>query len=80
MERIIDFSYPEGASVNDGIKKKLCLLEYVTVDHIAAGVHILGKGATLVKLDIESAYSIIPVHPMDRLLLAMCYRNQIFID
>ena len=28
------FSYPEGASVNDGIKIKLCSLEYVTVDHM----------------------------------------------
>ncbi len=29
----------------------------------------LGKGSLLAKLDIESAYRLIPVHPEDRLLL-----------
>ena len=40
---IVDLSFPEGVSVNNGIEKNLCSLEYVTVDHIAAGVYILGK-------------------------------------
>ena len=58
---IVDLSFPEGASVNDGVKKNLCSLEYVTVDHIAAGVYIMGKGAMLAKLDIKSAYRIVQV-------------------
>ena len=45
---------------SNGIEKNLCSLEYVTVDHIAAGVYILGKGAMLAKLDIKSAYRIVP--------------------
>ena len=46
-------------SVNDHIGKNLCPLKYVTVDHIAARVHTLGKGAMLAKLDIKSAYHIL---------------------
>ena len=34
----------------------------------------------LAKLDIKSAYRIVPVHPEDRPLLAICWRNRIFID
>ena len=77
---IVDLCFPEGPSVNDGIEKYLCLLEYVTVDHIAAGVHILGKGGTLAKLDIKSAYHIVLAHPEDPLLLAMHWTNGIYID
>ena len=31
----------------------------------------VGKGALMAKVDIESAYQLVPVHPQDRPLLAM---------
>ena len=39
-----------------------------------------GKGAVLAKVDIESAYRLIPVHPIDRPLQAMEWEGQIYID
>ena len=77
---ITDLSFPTGFSVNDGIDPLLCTLSYTTVDDIAAAVASLGTGALLAKVDIESAYRLIPVHPADRCLQAIQWENHIFID
>ena len=63
---ITDLSFPRGTSVNDDIDPSFCSLSYTTVDDIAAAVTALGAGALLAKVDIESAYRLIPVHPHDR--------------
>ena len=62
---ILDLSYPEGASVNTGIKKETSSLSYVSVDHIVEKVLELGVGSLLTKIDIKSAFRPIPVHPQD---------------
>ena len=67
---ITDLSYPPGYSVNDGIDPDLCSLSYCTVDHVAAVAAAYSRGALLAKIDIESAYRLIPVHPLDRPLQA----------
>ena len=77
---ITDLSFPPGASVNDGIDPELCTLSYVTVDQVAAIADELGRGALLAKVDIEAAYHLIPVHPDDRPLLAMQWRNRVYVD
>ena len=64
---IVDLSHPDGASVNDGIRSDLCSLSYSRVDDVAA------------KIDVKSAYRIIPVHPDDRYLLGMLWQDQLFI-
>ena len=70
---IVDLSAPEGHSVNDGIREDLCLLKYVMVDEAAQAVLELGQGAQLAKVDVRSAYRIIPVHAEDRWLLGMAW-------
>ena len=77
---ITDLSYPPDGSVNDGIDPTLCTLSYVTVDEVANLAAYLGKGTLMAKVDIESAYRLIPVHPLDRLLQAIKWRDHIFID
>lgn len=74
---ITDLSFPTGFSVNDGIDPMLCTLSYTTVEDIASAVASLGTGALLAKVDIESAYRLIPVHPEDRCLQAVQWENQI---
>ena len=39
-----------------------------------------GKGALMGKIDIKNAYRIIPIHPDDRYLLGMKWRDQHFVD
>ena len=65
---------------NDGICRDLCSLSYTTVDHVAEVAVDLGPGALMAKVDIESAYRLIPVHPQDRPLQAVRWRDQIFVD
>ena len=45
--------------------------EYVTVDDAAREVLRQGVGSLLGKVDIKSAYRVVPVHPDDRWLLGM---------
>ena len=64
---ITDLSYPEGQSVNDSIDPECCSMSYITVDQIARAALKLGRGTLIAKIDIKSAYRLIPVHPSDRI-------------
>ena len=77
---IVDLSHPVGSSVNDGIPKELCSLSYITVDTAINHIIELGPGALLAKMDIKSAFRLLPVHPSDRHLLAMKWNKGIYID
>ena len=77
---ITDLSFPPNQSVNDGIDPSLCSLSYITVEDVAAVVAHLGVGTLLVKVDIESAYRLVPVHPQDRPLQAMLWKDKLYID
>ena len=77
---ILDLSHPEGASVNDGIDPQLSTLSYVSVDDVAEAIVGLGRGALLAKVDVQSAYRVVPVHPEDRRLLGMRWQGRDFVD
>ena len=77
---IVDLSSPEGKSVNDCIDKSLCSLSYVSVDDLAEIIRRVGHKALLAKLDIRSAYCIVPVHLEDRQFLGMQWKGKLFID
>ena len=55
---IVDLSHPEDASVSDGILPSLC-----SIDDALALIIDKGRGTQLAKLDLESAYRMVPVHP-----------------
>ena len=77
---IVDLSDPSGGSVNDGVDPILCSLAYKTVDDAMRIILHKGKGTLLAKFDLESAYRILPVHPDDRPLLGMEWKDQIYVD
>ena len=77
---IVDLSHPEGYSVNDGIDSRLSSLSYVSVDNLTEVVVQLGRAAQLAKMDIKSAYRVVPVYPEDRLLLGVAWREQVYVD
>lgn len=77
---IVDLSYPTGSSVNDGIEAKLCSLRYPSVDEAVRRLLARDPHSFMAKLDIESAYRIIPVHPDDRPLLGMRWKGKLYID
>ncbi len=77
---IVDISYPEGHSVNDGLEPELCTMKYTSVDTAVDRVLAHGRSTHLAKFDIESAYRIVPVHPDDRPLLGMEWKGRVYVD
>ena len=77
---IVDLSHPEGRSVNDGISCELCSLQYIRMEDVVRKLLELGPGAQMAKMDIESAYRMVPVHPQDRYLLGMQWEGQVYVD
>ena len=66
--------------MNDGINAQWCSLEYTTVDKIAMVVAQLCRGALLAKVDIKSAYRLVPVNLADRSLLGITSRGKYYVD
>ena len=77
---ILDLSHPENHSVNAGISSELCSLTYLKLDEVAEAVVTFGRGAQLAKVDVASAYRIVPVNPADRHLLGMRWKGKIYVD
>ena len=77
---IVDLSHPNEHSVNDGISEDDASITYSSVADAARFIVEAGQGAQLAKIDIASAFRIIPVHPDDRHLLGMFWDNSVFID
>ena len=77
---ITDLSYPPAYSVNDGINPDVCSLKYSTVEEVASVAASYPPGALLAKIDIESAYRLVPVHPQDRPLQAVEWGGMLYVD
>ena len=77
---IVDLSYPRGQSVNDCIPSNLCSLSYPSVDDAVDYVMELGRFMQMVKLDLKSAYRILPIHPCDRSVLGVSWEGQVYLD
>ena len=62
----MDLSRPQGSTVNDGIPKELCSVTYITSDEVVDNMGTMGRGTMMAKMDLKSAYRMVPVHPEDR--------------
>ena len=77
---IVDLSHPKGGSINCGIPKHLCSLTYITLNDAVQKLLTLGPGSLLAKIDIKSAFRLLPVHPADRHLLGMKWNGEVYLD
>ena len=77
---IFDLSYPQYQSVNDGIPIETSSVTYTPFDAVIAMVQRLGQGAQLIKIDIESAFRLLPLHPDDYKLMGMRHEGEYFVD
>ena len=66
---ILDLSSLAGKSVKDRISVAGSSLSNTLVDDVAKVVVKMGVGALLGRMDVQSAYRIIPVHPEEKWLL-----------
>ena len=77
---IVDLSSPDGQSVNDGLDRAQCSIRYVSIDDAVQLIRGLGEGSLLAKLYLKDAYRIVPVHPDDRPLLGMRWRESLYVN
>ena len=77
---IMDLSFPVDQSSNDGITKELCSLKYITIDDAVEHIVKSGPGTHLAKIDIKSAFMLLPVHVPDRYLLGVEWKWAVIAD
>ena len=70
---IVNLSSPQSASVNSGIDKALCSLQYASLDDAIGLICHFGPRLQLMKMDLRDAYRVIPVHPDDHHLLGIVW-------
>ena len=68
---IVDLSCPEGTSINDGISSDLCSLKHSLVEDALQFIRGLGQHILLIKVDLKSAYRMVPIHSADRHLFGI---------
>ena len=73
-------SFPAGTSINDGIDPQATYVSYQSIDDAIRCVTKAGKQALMAKADIENAFRILPVHPVDYELLGMKIDECYFFD
>ena len=79
---IVDLPFPDSHSVNDGKSSDMCSIRYTGINNAVKLIHVrhLGQGALLAKLDLKSAYRMVPVHAEDQWLLGMSWKGQVYVD
>ena len=82
---IVDLSFPEDKSVNNGILKDQYLgetisVQYPTVDNLIDLIKKKGNGCHLFKSDLKRAYRQIYLDPGDIHLLGYKWRGHIYFD
>ena len=73
-------SYPNGASINDYIDEKLCKVKYSSFDDAINMISVMNGRIFLAKLDIKSAFRLLPVNPIDFELLGFKFQGQYWLD
>ncbi|KAJ8307566.1 hypothetical protein KUTeg_015650 [Tegillarca granosa] len=80
LRLIHHLSYPHGSSVNYFIDKKYCSVNYTPFDSALEMLATMGKGALAARLDIKSAFRLLPIHPSDFDLLGYKICGLYFVD
>ena len=77
---IHNLSYPPGESVNNYIPAELTTVHYATIQNAISFMKSAQSIVFMAKVDIESAFRIIPVAPNDTPLLGFCWRDKYYMD
>ncbi|CAJ0925546.1 unnamed protein product [Ranitomeya imitator] len=73
-------SFPLGSPVNDGISKEEARVRYTSFDRAIFLVKQAGRGALLIKSDIEAAFRLLPIHVECFHLLGCHLEGEYFVD
>ena len=75
-------SFPAGASINDFIDDKLCRVRYASFDDAVHMIDELSRvgDVFMAKLDIKSAFRLLPISPLDFDLLGFKFQGDYWVD
>ena len=68
-------SYPQGASINDAIPREFSSVTYSSIQDAITMIKSSSATVYMAKLDVESAFRILPIAPTDRPLLGFRWRG-----
>lgn len=77
---ILHLSAPYKYSINDYISKEDYSLQYTSIDDAVRILSSLGPSALMAKVDLKSAFRMIPVRPEDWELLGMYWKGRFYFD
>ena len=77
---IHNLSSPHDNSVNLGIPPDMSAVQYDNIEVVIDLVKKFGHGSLMAKTDIEDAFRIIPINPLDYHLLGFRWRNKFYND
>ena len=75
-----DLSYPKNCSVNSHIPREFCVVEYELLDTCIRIIQILGRDCLIAKADLQDAFRIMPIHPLDYRLLVFTWQGAYYYD
>ncbi len=75
-----DLSWPRGDSVNDEIPVEFGKTQYQTIDLIIDSIVALGPNTVLSVFDIEHAYKVLPIHPLDVPMMGLFWEGEFYFD
>ena len=77
---ITHLSFPEGNSVNSYIDPELSSVSYSSLDNIFDKINELGNNVLLSKMDIKSAFRLLPIYPGDFGLMGIYVDGNYLVD
>ena len=82
---IVDFSFPQGNSINDGIPKATYLdfeakFSLPSVSSMVDRLNVLGKGCLMYKRDLKGAFRQFCIDPADYRFTGLTWNKDIYID
>ena len=82
---ILDLSFPQGSSINDGILKDNYLglpakLSFPRIDDFALRIYQLGKNCRMFKIDLSRFFRQLPLDPGDYSLIGYIIDGKVYFD
>ena len=77
---LLHLSAPVGRTIDDFISHEALSLQYASVDDAVHMLIHLGRGAQMAKVDLKSAFCMVPVHMADWELLGICWNGLYYVD
>ena len=82
---IVEFSFPPGKAINDGIPRSTYLdfeveFSLPSVRSMVDRINTMGRRCLMFKRDLKGAFRQFSVDPGDYRLTGLCWENKIFVD